>query len=385
MTEILAARDIGAVFRFLKTRGFSRAAIAAATGLSETRVREIIQGRQRIRDYEVFERVASGLAIDRGLLGLSYATTPATASAGDDELAGLSDAELAAHWGDLLSVVASSADHCGGRPVWTLTTRQLSLIEARCRSRRSNAPLLAVNARWSEFASWVADNIGEHDQARVLAGRALRQATEAGDQHAAAYILMRHAQQSAEHGHGDRAVAQATRAMAMVNDSPRTTALCLVRQAHGHALMRDPRASRSAVRRAARLVDNSADYGDPLDAHCTHLYIEGYEGLCRLLLGDNHGAVQVLETVLAEWSPGSSRQDEVLWRAWLTDAYTQVGRKPDAGEEGQRALALARATGSERARKVLDKVAGVLTEDDRVAEVTQFLAAHRDMMTVWKS
>jgi transcriptional regulator with XRE-family HTH domain len=72
MRDILRRRDIGTVFRFLRARGWSRASIAAATGLTETRVREICQGQQRVTSYEVLERVADGFNIDRGLLGLGY-------------------------------------------------------------------------------------------------------------------------------------------------------------------------------------------------------------------------------------------------------------------------------------------------------------------------
>jgi hypothetical protein len=73
LREILAARDVTSLFRFLKSRGFSRSAIAAATGLSETRVRAIMLGRQQVTSYDVFERIADGFQIDRGLMGLAYA------------------------------------------------------------------------------------------------------------------------------------------------------------------------------------------------------------------------------------------------------------------------------------------------------------------------
>lgn len=73
MTDVLRDRDFGSVFAFLGSRGWSRAAISAATGLSETRVRAILQGKQRITSYDVLERIADGLMIDRGLLGLAYA------------------------------------------------------------------------------------------------------------------------------------------------------------------------------------------------------------------------------------------------------------------------------------------------------------------------
>lgn len=74
LREALARRDMGVVFRFLRSQGWSRTAVAAATGLSESRVREVAQGKQRITSYEVLERVAEGLTIDRGLMGLAYAT-----------------------------------------------------------------------------------------------------------------------------------------------------------------------------------------------------------------------------------------------------------------------------------------------------------------------
>jgi transcriptional regulator with XRE-family HTH domain len=83
LREALARRDIAAVFRFLRCRGFSRSRIAALTGLSETRVRQVGQGQQQVSTYEVLERVALGLGIPRTYLGLGYgsdgaATQPET-------------------------------------------------------------------------------------------------------------------------------------------------------------------------------------------------------------------------------------------------------------------------------------------------------------------
>jgi hypothetical protein len=74
MVEVLAARDVGAVFRFLRSRGWSLTAICAATGLKETRIRAVMNGVQRITSYEVLERVALGLRIPRGAVGLAYTT-----------------------------------------------------------------------------------------------------------------------------------------------------------------------------------------------------------------------------------------------------------------------------------------------------------------------
>jgi hypothetical protein len=74
LVEALRRRDIAMIFRALKSRGWSSAAIAAATGLSENRVRAVLLGRQVVTSYDVFERIALGLNIDRGLMGLAYTT-----------------------------------------------------------------------------------------------------------------------------------------------------------------------------------------------------------------------------------------------------------------------------------------------------------------------
>jgi transcriptional regulator with XRE-family HTH domain len=87
MSDVLAARDIGAVFRFLRGKGWSLTAMCAATGLKETRIRAVMNGVQRITSYEVLVRVALGLRIPRGAMGLAYTTT----GDGGDGAVGLGD------------------------------------------------------------------------------------------------------------------------------------------------------------------------------------------------------------------------------------------------------------------------------------------------------
>lgn len=71
-SEVLAARDVGAIFRYLRGQGWSLTALCAATGLSETRIRSVMRRAQRITSYQVLERVALGLGIPRGAMGLAY-------------------------------------------------------------------------------------------------------------------------------------------------------------------------------------------------------------------------------------------------------------------------------------------------------------------------
>ena len=70
MSDALAGRDIGTVFRFLHQRGWSWAAIAQATDIGEQRVREIANGKRRVENYDVYVRVAVGLNIPRDYLGV---------------------------------------------------------------------------------------------------------------------------------------------------------------------------------------------------------------------------------------------------------------------------------------------------------------------------
>lgn len=72
MSDVLCSHDIGALFGFLATRGWSRTAIGTATGLDPNRVREIARRKRRVTSYEVLARIADGLGIERGLMGLAF-------------------------------------------------------------------------------------------------------------------------------------------------------------------------------------------------------------------------------------------------------------------------------------------------------------------------
>jgi transcriptional regulator with XRE-family HTH domain len=76
MVRALAQRDIGAVYRLLVDHGVSQRYFASWFGQSQPEVSEILSGRQ-VQSYEVLVRIAEGLGVSRGAMGLAYA--------GDDE------------------------------------------------------------------------------------------------------------------------------------------------------------------------------------------------------------------------------------------------------------------------------------------------------------
>ncbi|MET8756187.1 helix-turn-helix domain-containing protein [Streptomyces sp. NPDC004667] len=75
MRQALRARDVGAVFRYVQQySGASQARIAAAVGMTQARVNEIINRRREVSRLDVYERIADGLSMPddaRHLLGLA--------------------------------------------------------------------------------------------------------------------------------------------------------------------------------------------------------------------------------------------------------------------------------------------------------------------------
>ena len=67
----LAQRAITAVYRLLCAAGITQAAIGRATGQGQNEVSEIISGR-RVLSVVLLERIADGLGVPRGWLGLAY-------------------------------------------------------------------------------------------------------------------------------------------------------------------------------------------------------------------------------------------------------------------------------------------------------------------------
>ncbi len=72
MHRALAVRDISTVYRLLCDAGLSQTQISKLTGQSQSEVSEILNGR-RVLSYAVLERIAVGLGIPRGHMGLAYA------------------------------------------------------------------------------------------------------------------------------------------------------------------------------------------------------------------------------------------------------------------------------------------------------------------------
>jgi hypothetical protein len=81
MKRALANRNVAAIYRQLRRLGISQRCIAALTGQSQSEVSEILKGRQ-VMAYDVLVRIADGLRIPRGYMGLAYDPVTATSMVG---------------------------------------------------------------------------------------------------------------------------------------------------------------------------------------------------------------------------------------------------------------------------------------------------------------
>jgi transcriptional regulator with XRE-family HTH domain len=90
MRTALAARDIAAVFKLLQRVGVSQRRIAALTGQSQSEISEILAGRHVV-SYDVLARIADGLGVPRGQLGLAYDETTAQLVGGTAAMSGEDD------------------------------------------------------------------------------------------------------------------------------------------------------------------------------------------------------------------------------------------------------------------------------------------------------
>jgi plasmid maintenance system antidote protein VapI len=77
MRYALAVHDIAKVYRLLQRFGVSQRRIAARVGQAQSEVSEIIGGR-RVVAYDVLIRIADGLGVPRGWMGLQYTDVEST-------------------------------------------------------------------------------------------------------------------------------------------------------------------------------------------------------------------------------------------------------------------------------------------------------------------
>jgi transcriptional regulator with XRE-family HTH domain/tetratricopeptide (TPR) repeat protein len=242
MRRSLAERDLAGVFRLLRRVGISQRAVAAATGMSPSEVYEVLHGR-KVMAYDVLCRIADGLGVPRGRLGLAYdGDTQALLAADQDGdwggdgdpvrdereqvrallahaaevTVGVSDSEVDPRWVAEIDGPTPTPNRIGRSDIEQIeavtaalramdyqygggTCREAILAQARWVSHLLAVPaedevrhrLHVTLADLHNLAGWTSFDVGHYSAARSHFARALTQAREAGNPSLIANVLYR--------------------------------------------------------------------------------------------------------------------------------------------------------------------------------------------------
>lgn len=82
MRVALAHRDVQAVFKLLQKYGVSQRRIAHFTRQTQSEISDIILGKRTVSSYDLLLRIAEGLGIPRGWMGLALEPPDEEAASG---------------------------------------------------------------------------------------------------------------------------------------------------------------------------------------------------------------------------------------------------------------------------------------------------------------
>ncbi|WP_157128864.1 helix-turn-helix domain-containing protein [Nocardia amamiensis] len=238
MRQALASRDLKRVYELLQRVGISQRGIARLTGQSASEVYEVLYKSRRIMAYDVLVRIADGLGIPRGYMGLAYDETTETAldlaaancsinAAERDEVRdllchaanvtmGTTVSEVARWWQPLDRETAPAPSRIGPSDVQhlqaiTAAMRAVDyrhgggacrdavaaqvrwaqqLLDADC-AAATRRQLVAALADLHNLAGWTSFDVGMYSISRRHFTRALELARDADDHSLAANVLYR--------------------------------------------------------------------------------------------------------------------------------------------------------------------------------------------------
>lgn len=298
MRQALAARDLKTVYERLQRVGVSQRRIARLTGQAASEVYEVLKGR-RVMAHDVLVRIADGLGVPRGYMGVAYdesteaaldlaAAACSTRSDERDEVRcllshaanvtmGTAADELARWWQPVDCQVAPAPTRVG---IWdveqiealTAAMRALDyrhgggacrdavaaqvrwaqqLLSATCDERTRSRLHLAL-ADLHNLAGWTSFDVGMYSVARKHFARALAQAKHAGDLSLAANVLYRMGRLHLHRSMYREALRffQLGQIAAQDSGSELTVAMLCVNEAWAYALLSDSQQMHRSVGRA---------------------------------------------------------------------------------------------------------------------------------------
>ncbi|MGP4112526.1 hypothetical protein ACTWP5_16645 [Streptomyces sp. 4N509B] len=392
MVSACRERDFAQIFKLVKAKaGIYPSLIARRCDMTPSRVSEVLKGEREIRDLAVIERVADGLRIPGGMLGLAerpWESDAPTEPTGVHLVAGanlwvpqhgdhqtdpeflrtLVEGQLPQHY--------TAANFFGARQAIPSALHQarsiMNALETASGSPRE--ALIRIGSRLAEFLGWLFQDQGDFKASGFWSDRSMEWAQEAADDHMQSYVLFRKANQAIAQTNAQKAVGLARAAQRVPGITPKIAALAAQQEAQGYALMGNPKASLAkfdeAHSPAATPSEPAAD-GTLDTAYCTPTYIEIQRANCWIDLGEPLRAIQLLEAELAAL-PELYRNDRGVYLARLARAYIKAGEAERGAEAATKALAIVGQTGSARTMNELAAVARIARPCQSVPSVAAF-------------
>jgi transcriptional regulator with XRE-family HTH domain len=404
----LATRNIGAVYRLLNTDGVPQRDIAAMTGQSQSEVSEILKGRT-VMGYDVFVKIAEGLDIPRGLMGLAYdedllpdadedvkrrellasgglalfdrpvlgqllglpkrpdAPTPLPSRLGVSDVEAIK--ALISKLRDMARTYGGCAD-----TVTAVAARSLQLM-AIPGSEEVRASLASALADLHTMAGWCCVDSGFHDNARACFAMAMDLASGDGYQFA---LAMRHAgihmRDAGAYNDNLKACQLGLIKLGTSPDTPETAeavAWLTAESGVAYAAMGYPVEAEKALRTARQhRLSNTFD-----EADMDYAAAEAYHRLGRLDVAEGFAA-----SSFQKW-PVTSHRDSVLSDTVLATIHVQAGEQ-DSPMLAHRAIKSVASVRSARARMNINSLIEALesrpkAEYRELAVLARKIAANR--------
>jgi len=388
MREACASRDIAAIFRLLQGGGMTQRQLADLVRMSQSEISEILKGRKVI-SYDVLVRVADGLSIPRGMMGLADLEAEPEEVDEDVERRKLLAAAGAIMfgapvWGDpqpltIRRVLVKPPSKVGISDLraYEQTVAHLKLLDRRFGGMAAREPLVVTATAGEQLlkaqavpevhqrlryavseahraAGWASDDVGLLDQRRYHVRQALDLA--AGDPLRLAGILGTAGSMEKNHGDANYALkyfqlAQIGAATSTATD-PQVGAVLAGETVGAYYTLGYSDKAQEELRKARQLFGD-ADASKSLPFFASYGKGFGVLASCELKLG-NYDSARADGLHALSLRPEVDVRCNALDTIILATTNMQAGELREGIQQTQRALELIRAVGSQRIRDRLE-------------------------------
>lgn len=239
--------------------------------------------------------------------------------------------------------------------------------------------LLRLQTQFAELASWLHQDLGEHQNAEYWLDRALQWSHVLGDNDLTAYVMARKSQLAGESGDLVDVVDLAEASRQMTHPRSRLAAVGLTYQAFGHALRGEATASQKTFDQARDLVEVLRNDPGPWGAWRDASYVEVHRAQGLHALGMHTEAAETFTRAITNLAEDHHR-DRGVYLARAAAAHAGAGSPEPAAAAGMQAVAIAGDTQSGRILQGLVELDRALAQWKQVPQVMEFRAAFNDMI-----